>query len=704
MDNQIEYINIDNWEREFYIAYNDAFRCYLQNQPPICFMNVFLEKIAKITKSVGGYIIHLYEIETETHHNIEAIYKDKNYEDFVLYNKNWKIILNNKSLCYKSIFSKKIEIMNEINEYDVLCEPINLLINNGSYVCIPYKFNDKIIGVLGLFGINKIYDKMLDCLNILGNLLATLQNGYCKINLTSKYNDKRLITYQLLDDILNTVHDALIVVDDEFEIIHTNIYTIQLISELYPDDEKNLNDGMTLIELFPEIVHQTNEFCDTKKIYKNKKIDVMVGNNKIKKLLEFTLNTVMCSGNFYHLTTIHCKKEQCNNNLNEKKLIAFLSHELRNPLQSITLANHLLKTNIYKDNEVLNLLSEKTLSYFNIINKSCEDMKKIINDILDLSKLESNDFSIEMEVCDTYELIDSLIDEYNEQALSKKIILEKNISDNVPSSIYTDFTRSRQILSNLISNAIKYSSDSIITMDVSISNENVTNANVEKKYLKFSVIDKGDGMKENEIDKLFKTHSQISTKKKDMTSQGLGLCVSQKIANLLGGKITVKSEFLKGSTFSFYHPIKLEQSGNKYESIINIGKLSGSILLVDDNPYNLTLLHTLIEQFTYEYVWALKIESVESGGKAIEMCKYNEYDIIFMDINMPGINGCTASSIIKSNGFKGKIIATTGNILLRNENKNIGQFENYNNFDEVILKPFDDQIILKFLRKYLSAP
>ena len=176
------------------------------------------------------------------------------------------------------------------------------------------------------------------------------------------------------------------------------------------------------------------------------------------------------------------------------------------------------------------------------------------------------------------------------------------------------------------------------------------------------------------------------------------MCISQKIANLLGGKITVKSEIDKGSTFSFYHPIKLGMSGNMYEYNNTIGIIEGNILIVDDNNSNLSLFHMLLDQFNYEYDWKIKIESVDNGITAIELCKLNNYDIIFMDINMIGIDGSTTSKIIKLNGYTGKIVATTGNILLINSNSS--DKLNYS-FDDVLIKPFDDHELIKILKTYL---
>lgn len=684
-ENKIDFIK---WEDEFYSAHNDAYRCYLHNQSPICFMNNFLDRIAKITKSMAGYILSLSDVCDNIFPNIEAVFRDKSCEDFSLYN-NWKINIDKNSICYKSITTENIYYVNiDDNGDHIMGEPIAFPNNCISYVCIPYKFNDKVIGVLGLFMTKKFDEGMKHYYKIVGNLIASLQNSYFKIKLTAKDNDKRLITFQLLEDILNTVHDGISIVDCEFEIIHTNSYFAQLVLEI----DRNIKCS-NLLEIFPELI-LLNDPTTGQKIFKNKKMDLIFENNTTKKNFEFVINTVLCGGGFYHLITIHYKKDENKAfQLNEKKLIAFLSHELRNPLQSITLANHLVKSSI-KSSDIKNLLPQKMTSYLEIVNKSCGDMKKIINDILDLSRIESNDFQIEMELCNIEELVDLVIEENIPNASSKNIVLEKNISENTPSTMFTDITRSRQILTNLITNAIKYSNNDVITLKISYLYE--TNS------IKFSVTDQGIGIKENEIHNLFKIYGQTSSSKGNLNSQGLGLCVSQKIANLLGGKITVKSEYLKGSTFSFYHPVRLEMSGNKYENNMSIGELEGSILLVDDNQFNLILLQTLLEQFNYEYTWAIKIEAVNSGDKAIELSKINMYDIIFMDINMPGINGCTTSKIIKSNNFNGKIIATTGNILSKDENKKIDNSENYNYFDEVIIKPFDDQIVLKVLRKFLT--
>ncbi len=688
---------LENWENEFYSHYNDAYRFYLNNYPPMIFMHHFLEKIIKTIECSAGYIASIIEVNNKIFTNIEAVYKDRLCDDSALFH-SWQISLDSNSICVNSLKSESSIIVNNLDPNILYDEPIHPPPYCTSYICVPYKFNDKVIGILGLFRKTHTPIECTGVLKVLGSLIGTLQNSYFKVKMSSGYSDKKIITYQLLEDILNTVHDGILIVDESYEIVHTNAYSTQLFTDLYPNS-KNIDQN--LLKIFPQL-DQLNYDRGIKKIFKNKKTDITIDDNKVVRNLEFVFNTVVCGGHFYHLVTIHnvINKNVKSVGLNTKCLMAFLSHELRNPLQSITLANHLIKSGM-KNSEIAKYVPQKLVSYFEIINKSCQNMKKIINDVLDLSRIESNEFVIDMEICDIEPLIDSIIEDNLHDASLKGLELEKNIMIGTPLSIFTDSTRITQILGNLVTNAIKYSNSGKIIINVSRDNDS---------NIKFSVIDQGTGIGDNEMSKLFKAYGKTVSSKTTVNSQGLGLCISQKIANLMGGKITVKSEPQKGSTFSFYHPIKLGMSGCKYETNSTIGSLSGNILLVDDNHDNLSLLHTLLDQFNYEYVWVIKIESVDSGDKAIELCKINNYDIIFMDINMPGISGSSACKIIKSNGFVGKIIATTGNILSHCENKDLQSEhkldksnDSYSYFDDIIIKPFDDQVVIQKLRSFLCC-
>jgi signal transduction histidine kinase/CheY-like chemotaxis protein len=693
-------MNIAEWKSDFYTAFNDAFKSYLNNIHHSIFMKIFLEKIINTTNSYSGHILSVDQINNNNDAFIEAFHKNTENKKFSstdslsYYSPTIKIVQN--STCMKSLVDGHISLIN-ITEKNINNEPLNELgIGNSTfYICIPCKFNNRVIGIIELAGSNYYYTESMQYFEILGTLTANLINSYSELKLSTTNDDKKIITYQLLDYIMNTIYDGILIIDSFFDIFYGNLYANNLFGELY-DGIFDQNNNTNLFDIFPQIkdlIYDTN-----KKAYKNKKIEISIQDNKSERILEFIFNTVICLGNFFHLVTIHVNVNDINKDDSKfnKCIIAYLSHELRNPLQSITLASHLVKTGMKNLEEKTDIsFPSKLTSHVETINKSCNDMKKIINDILDLSRIEANEFAIDLEICYIEELVNDVMNENCQFAKNKNLELKIIIEPNVPKTIYTDPTRSNQILTNLLSNAIKYSEKGNIILNV--SHDNIKNT------ILFSIIDEGLGIKSNEIKNLFKTYGKTSNSpRKNFNSQGLGLCVSQKIANLLGGHITVKSEYNKGSTFSFNHPVKLGTSEDKYEYIKYIGIFDGNILLVDDNDSNLSLLHTLLEQFNYEYMWSIHIESVNNGRDAIELCKINKYDLIFMDINMAGIDGCTTSKIIKNNGFSGKIVATTGNILLRDENKETGNINMYKYFDDIIIKPFDDQVVLKALKNFLA--
>lgn len=535
-------------------------------------------------------------------------------------------------------------------------------------------------------------------------LVVFLIIKYYSMNLTNieienkhimRHINNQNIIDQIPNEILNLINDGIIITNKNFTICYMNSISKDLFTEIYEEIFKNGYLEVNLLNVFPQMIILQSEHS---KIFKNRRLQISISdNNSPDRLLEFKINTLICNNQFHHIFTVQQTIEQ-KKSLSKNKfcLIAYLSHELRNPLQSITLANHLIGANMkVLEDSSTNEYVNKNKSYLETVSRSCRDMKKIINDILDLTRIESNEFIIELDVCSINDIIIDIISEHQIIANEKEIEIRYQINSDVPNTLYTDPTRIVQILNNLLSNAIKYSKkEGKIDIEVKYDSKN--------RGIIFNVIDFGIGIKKEEIGNLFKDYGQTSNSfKLGVTSHGLGLCVSNKIAHLLGGNITVKSKYGDGSIFSLYHPINLGQSGLPTEKSNIDGSLSGNILLVDDNESNLSLLHIVLDNLNLEYQSMLKIESVSDGKDAIEICKINQYDIIFMDINMKGIDGCTASKIIRKNGFNGSIIATTGNILLKAENKDFIGLEIYNIFDDIIIKPFDNIAILKVLRKFL---
>ena len=256
------------------------------------------------------------------------------------------------------------------------------------------------------------------------------------------------VMYQLLENVMDMIHDGVLVVNIKFDIMYINAYANNLLI--------NKNNITNLLLLFPQLnfLHDANE-----EFFKNRKIEINISENKTEKHLEFIFNTVSKENQYFHLIIINnIMQKKDEHKTSGKCLMAYLSHELRNPLQSITLASHLVKTGIKSFEEKTDLkIPPKLITHINTVNKSCHDMKIIINDILDLSRIEANELVIEMEICYINDIIDSVIDDNIHESSQKGLNFIKIIEKNVPKTIFTDMTRINQILCNLVSNSIKYS-------------------------------------------------------------------------------------------------------------------------------------------------------------------------------------------------------------------------------------------------------
>ncbi|AYV83625.1 MAG: hybrid sensor histidine kinase/response regulator [Hyperionvirus sp.] len=630
------------WEIPFYHAFNEAYQSYLNNSPPILFMNIFLEKIISITESKSGFIMSM---DSNRYLSIEA-------------------------LCGQ--FSEEAVLLPENNNVDHLhathAQAIknNKIIIDETSVCIPYEFDGQVIGQITLANRSTYEHSMTPYFKILSTLLGVLQNNYFKLKKPDEF-----MTYQLFEHIINFIRDGTIVVNNNFNIMYINQCGANIINSV---DVSEFRD-QDLTKIFPQLAILNQGTADSpKKLFRDRRI--------VSDAIEFIVNSVICHHKVYHVVMLY---EQDKPKRESPNFIAYLSHELRNPLQSINLAAYLLQIDL-KHEKGGNI--SKVNNYLNTISKSCFEMKKIINDILDLDKIEAHEFIIEFDICDVRELVGVIFEEFVSLASDKKLELTLDVIERVPKTIYTDEVRLSQILSNLLSNALKYSKSGEIKLVVDFDEID--------HGITFTVIDHGEGIRVDELPNLFKQYCQTSCSDK-FNSNGLGLCVSQKIAHLLGGHISVVSAHKKGSTFTLFHPIRLGSSGstigkNKFTRI-----LVGKILIVDDNESNLILFRLMLDHLNCAYKYNLEVHTMRDGKDAIDITKSNEYDIIFMDINMPGIDGCTACRIIKTNGFKGKIIATTGNILVKKEK------EKFKYFDDVMIKPYDDTLVLNMLNIYLST-
>jgi len=359
--------------------------------------------------------------------------------------------------------------------------------------------------------------------------------------------------------------------------------------------------------------------------------------------------------------------------------LANMSHEIRTPLNAILGFTQLLE----KDDSLPN----KAKEYIKIINSSANTLLRIINDVLDLSKLDAGDFVIEKNEFDPNEVFFDIVSLFEAKVREKQINYKINI-DKLPECIKSDEHRLKQVLANLIGNAIKFTPQKGEII-VSI---NVVEESEDKVKIRFSVKDSGIGIPKDKQKEIFKAFTQVDgsiTRKYGGT--GLGLTISSRIVRKLGGFIEVESEEGKGS--EFYFVLEFEKCKKKIKKIDEEHNFvyEAKILVAEDDKFNQELIKEIFKK------WGIEIDVVSNGLEAVEKAKQNRYDVIFLDINMPKMSGVDALKEIKKFSTS-PVIALTANAFKEDREKYLKE-----GFNDVISKPVKLEDLERILSKYVKT-
>jgi signal transduction histidine kinase/DNA-binding NarL/FixJ family response regulator len=380
----------------------------------------------------------------------------------------------------------------------------------------------------------------------------------------------------------------------------------------------------------------------------------------------------------------------------KSQFLANMSHELRTPLNAILGFTQLL----HRDNSV----GQKQQKQLEIVSRSGKHLLSLINDILDMSKIEAGHMTLDENDFDLYQMLATLEEMFQFKASSLGLQLLIEYSSSVPRYIQADEKKLRQVLINLVGNSLKFTKQGSVTLRVSTvisqNQEPITN-DQGQMTIYFEVEDTGIGIAANEIETIFDAFVQTESGRKSQQGTGLGLAISRQFVQLMGGEISLTSELGKGTCFRFNilvspSEIAIEESNNITRRVIGLkpGQPQYRILIVDDYLTNRQLLVQLLKPIGF------LVKEVQNGRDAIAICQSWQPHLIWMDMKMPVMDGYQATQYIKSSlqDRSPVIIALTASVL-KKERESVFVA----GCDDLVNKPFKEEVLFEKMAEYLGV-
>ncbi len=425
--------------------------------------------------------------------------------------------------------------------------------------------------------------------------------------------------------------------------------------------KESLNESLVFLQIFIAVIVFSmlifnGVFAEKQQALNNIKISkdkLYQKSLKIKEYANFLVEK--------NLKLEEAKQEAILANKAKSEFLTNMSHELRTPLNGI-----LGIAQLFQDQEGL---TDKQKEEINIIYESGNHLLMLINDLLDLAKIEAGKMNIETTKFDFTNFLKLICDLIQNSAKTKNISFDYQISPDLALIIETDEKRLRQILLNLLGNAIKFTEKGGIKLAVNLINQSKNN-DVLLTQIQFKIEDTGMGIPADKLDKIFFAFEQVGKNNLKAQGTGLGLAISQKIAHLMGGNITVSSEVGKGSIFTLNltlptyscvlsnHLVSLK-SPAQFDSEL-AQKLPFKILIAEDNLVNQKIAVKMFQRLGYQ------VDVAVNGVEVLSVLEKQFYDLIFMDIQMPKLDGIEATHLIierYSQDICPYIIAMTANVI-----------------------------------------
>lgn len=441
-----------------------------------------------------------------------------------------------------------------------------------------------------------------------------------------KYQMMDMLTL-VKDNILDTLPEGIAATDHKGHIVYLN----NKMKELFPDIETNSKEA---IDKMNAMVKEGAILKTGESIYDAACDSLYRGSEEVGVV--YLMNDVTVR--YKHMEELQEQKDIAEAaNASKSKFLSIVSHEIRTPMNAVVGMTEILLNEPEK-------LDETQTKYLRNIKTSGDSLVLIVNDILDQSKLEAGKMEIVEEAYELHAMIEDIRLIIENRIGSKPITFLCEMDEGIPDLLIGDSLRIRQILINLMNNAVKFTDKGFVKLRIS---------NVQKEdnriQLRVAVEDSGQGIKPEDLSKLGEAFTRVDTKKNyKKEGTGLGLSISRNFVSLMGGQLEVNSEYGKGSEFFFsiWQGVVAKESGEENVTR-NVTADSdfcvpdARILVVDDTEINLMVMTGMFQNITKH------LDIAESGEKAIEMIKSNHYDLVFMDYMMPDMDGAETTKRIR---------------------------------------------------------
>lgn len=515
-------------------------------------------------------------------------------------------------------------------------------------------------------------------------------------HLKTRFNRENWMREELLRTIVSKTEDGILITDFEGFIQEANQRVVQLFNYEIPDlmgmNFSDLRNRPLTEEEDDNGVRQLlrNRFWNSEVELRSRDGSIFYAFVSISWIQKFDSEYLL-----YKITDISQRKEWEKQLITAKELaeeatlaksefLATMSHEIRTPMNGV-----LGMTNILMTGD----LSNEQRSYLQTIKKSGENLLVIINDILDFSKIESGKMKLENKAFAPKALIRDTIGLLKTTATEKGLELRLQITRDIPDRLIGDSTRVRQVLVNLLGNAIKFTQTGFIELQVRITDKG--------RMLCFTVTDTGIGIPADKLEKLFDSFTQVdSSTTRKFGGTGLGLAISRKLVHLMGGKIWLESELNEGSQFHFTIPLQRCEESEK--QIIHPKAEHGSgnellglkVLLAEDNPINQQVGILILANM------GIEADAVSNGYEVQEALQTKDYDLVLMDVHMPEMDGLEATRWIRSQESFSEliVIALTANAFEEDRRKCMEA-----GMDEFVTKPMQPKELQNVILSLTSA-